>query len=71
MELVERFPPSQDDNLPVWCHILLRALSHDARQRVEADIITLTNTTVTNWQKAGCKLGQLDKVVRTLFQKLL
>uniref|UniRef100_A0A8C7IZ83 Fignl1 interacting regulator of recombination and mitosis n=1 Tax=Oncorhynchus kisutch TaxID=8019 RepID=A0A8C7IZ83_ONCKI len=61
MELVERFPPSQDDNLPVWCHILLRALSHDARQRVEADIITLTDTTVTNWQKAGCKLGQLDK----------
>uniref|UniRef100_A0A8C8G3Y7 Uncharacterized protein n=1 Tax=Oncorhynchus tshawytscha TaxID=74940 RepID=A0A8C8G3Y7_ONCTS len=61
MELVERFPPSQDDNLPVWCHILLRALSHDARLRVKADIITLTDTTVTNWQKAGCKLGQLDK----------
>uniref|UniRef100_A0A674BAJ9 Fignl1 interacting regulator of recombination and mitosis n=1 Tax=Salmo trutta TaxID=8032 RepID=A0A674BAJ9_SALTR len=66
MELVERFPPSQDDNLPVWCHILLRALSHDARQRVEADIITLTNTTVTNWQKAGCKLGQLDKNIALL-----
>ncbi|XP_013979202.2 FIGNL1-interacting regulator of recombination and mitosis isoform X2 [Salmo salar] len=71
MELVERFPPSQDDNLPVWCHILLRALSHDARQRVEADIITLTNTTVTNWQKAGCKLGQLDKVNIALLSLLM
>uniref|UniRef100_A0A6Q2ZBE7 Uncharacterized protein n=1 Tax=Esox lucius TaxID=8010 RepID=A0A6Q2ZBE7_ESOLU len=37
MELVERFPPAQWENLPVWRHILLRALSQDARQRVEAE----------------------------------
>ncbi|CAB1323789.1 unnamed protein product [Coregonus sp. 'balchen'] len=55
-------PNHQAENLPVWCHILLRALSHDARQRVEADVITLTNTTVTDWQQAGYKLGQLDQV---------
>ncbi|XP_041696583.1 uncharacterized protein C1orf112 homolog isoform X1 [Coregonus clupeaformis] len=71
MELVERFPPSQGENLPVWCHILLRALSHDARQRVEADVITLTNTTVTDWQQAGYKLGQLDQVNIALLSLLM
>uniref|UniRef100_A0A3P9AHG8 Uncharacterized protein n=3 Tax=Esox lucius TaxID=8010 RepID=A0A3P9AHG8_ESOLU len=62
MELVERFPPAQWENLPVWRHILLRALSQDARQRVEAGIITLTDTIVRDWQQAGYKLGQLDNV---------
>ncbi|KAJ7986664.1 hypothetical protein DPEC_G00342230 [Dallia pectoralis] len=61
-ELVERFPPAQWENLGVWRHILVRALSQDARQRVEADIIALTDSTVRDWQQAGYKLGQLDKV---------
>uniref|UniRef100_A0A6Q2XKR9 Uncharacterized protein n=1 Tax=Esox lucius TaxID=8010 RepID=A0A6Q2XKR9_ESOLU len=63
--LFERFPPAQWENLPVWRHILLRALSQDARQRVEAGIITLTDTIVRDWQQAGYKLGQLDNVVQT------
>uniref|UniRef100_A0AAQ4QLY9 Fignl1 interacting regulator of recombination and mitosis n=1 Tax=Gasterosteus aculeatus aculeatus TaxID=481459 RepID=A0AAQ4QLY9_GASAC len=41
-ELVERFPPSEVGNLPVWRHVLLRALSQEARRRVEADITDLT-----------------------------
>uniref|UniRef100_A0A3Q3XJV0 Uncharacterized protein n=1 Tax=Mola mola TaxID=94237 RepID=A0A3Q3XJV0_MOLML len=42
MELVARFPPSHAENLPVWQHVLLRALSQDARHRVGTDIIGLT-----------------------------
>ncbi|XP_041647575.1 uncharacterized protein C1orf112 homolog isoform X2 [Cheilinus undulatus] len=62
MELVVRFPPSEQENLPVWRHVLLRALSHDARHRVEMDIIVLAQKALTDWQNGGYKLGQVDKV---------
>lgn len=65
MELAARFPPSEVENLPVWQHVLLRALSQDARHCVETDIIGLTQKALSNWQNGGHKLGQLDKMVRT------
>ncbi|KAM3620181.1 uncharacterized protein V6R79_019427 [Siganus canaliculatus] len=64
MELVARFPPSEVENLHVWRHILPRALSQDARHRVQTDIVGLTQKAVSDWQDKGCKLGQVDKVVR-------
>lgn len=65
MELVSRFPPSEMDNLQVWQHVLLRALSQDARHRVEKDIISITEKTLTDWQNGGHKLGEVKKLVRT------
>lgn len=65
MELGVRFSPSELENLPVWQHVLLRALSQDARHHVETDIVGLTQKTVTDWQNGGYKLGQVDRVVRT------
>ncbi|XP_028259961.1 FIGNL1-interacting regulator of recombination and mitosis isoform X2 [Parambassis ranga] len=62
MELVAQFPPSEAENLPVWQHVLLRALSQDARHRVEADVIAFIQKVVTDWQNGGYKLGQVDKV---------
>ncbi|XP_068563326.1 FIGNL1-interacting regulator of recombination and mitosis [Cebidichthys violaceus] len=66
-ELVAHFPPSEVENLAVWRHVLLRALSQDARHRVEADIINLTQRALTDWQNGGYKLGQVDKVNTVLF----
>ncbi|TKS74537.1 hypothetical protein D9C73_008620 [Collichthys lucidus] len=63
MELVLRFPPSEVENLPVWRHVLLRALSQEARHRVETDIIGLSQKALTDWQNGGYKLGQVDKVL--------
>lgn len=65
MELVVRFQPSEVENLPVWRHVLLRALSQEARQRVETGIVGLSQKALTDWQNGGYKLGQMDKVVRT------
>uniref|UniRef100_A0A667Y607 Fignl1 interacting regulator of recombination and mitosis n=1 Tax=Myripristis murdjan TaxID=586833 RepID=A0A667Y607_9TELE len=65
MELVERFPPSQMENLAVWRHILLRALSHDTCLHIVTDVIALSQKVLTDWQNGGYKLGQVDKVVRT------
>ncbi|XP_034035704.1 uncharacterized protein C1orf112 homolog isoform X2 [Thalassophryne amazonica] len=62
MELVLRFPPSEVENLHLWCHILLRALSHEARHCVDTDIVALTQRIFTEWDSGGCKLGQLDRL---------
>ncbi|XP_051930711.1 uncharacterized protein C1orf112 homolog [Hippocampus zosterae] len=62
MEFVARFPSSEVENLPLWRHVLLRALSTDARQRVEADVVALAQKALTEWQSGGYKLGQLGKV---------
>lgn len=64
MELVARFPPSEVENLTVWRHILLRALSQDVRLRVELDIVNLAQSVLKDWENGGYRLGQVDKVVR-------
>lgn len=71
MELVVRFPPSEVENLPVWRHVLLRALSQEARHRVETDIIGLSQKALTDWQNGGYKLGRVDKVVRTTLAEVV
>ncbi|KAK1897641.1 putative protein C1orf112 like [Dissostichus eleginoides] len=70
MELLARFPPSDVENLSVWRHVLLRALSQDARHRVETDIISLAQKALTDWQNGGYKLGQVDKM-NTVLRPLL
>lgn len=66
MEFLARFPSSEAENLPIWRHVLLRALSTEARQGVEADVVALAQNALTEWQSGGYKLGQVGKVVRTV-----
>ncbi|XP_037324902.2 FIGNL1-interacting regulator of recombination and mitosis isoform X2 [Pungitius pungitius] len=70
MELVERFPPAEVGNLPVWRHVLLRALSQEARRRVEADVTDLTQKALSDWRNGGYKLGQVEKVNKVLLSLL-
>lgn len=65
MELVTRFPPSKVENILVWRHVLLRALSQDVRHRVETDVIGIIQKALIDWQNGGYRLGQMDKVVST------
>ncbi|KAF7657876.1 hypothetical protein LDENG_00021100 [Lucifuga dentata] len=62
MQLLEHFPPSEVENLVVWHHVSLRALSHDACHHAESDIIAVTQKTLTDWQNGGYKLAQMDKM---------
>lgn len=62
-ELVARFPPAQVENLPVWRHVLLRALSQDVRLRVELDVVNLAQSVLKDWENGGYRLGHVDKVV--------
>ncbi|XP_068600023.1 FIGNL1-interacting regulator of recombination and mitosis [Brachionichthys hirsutus] len=71
MELVERFPPSENENLRVWQNVLPRALAQDVRHRVETDIFGLTQKVLTNWQNGGHKLGEVDKLNPVLLSLLV
>uniref|UniRef100_A0A3Q3L195 FIGNL1 interacting regulator of recombination and mitosis n=1 Tax=Mastacembelus armatus TaxID=205130 RepID=A0A3Q3L195_9TELE len=71
MELVMRYPPSDVENLPVWRHVLFRALSRDACHQVESDIIGLTQKALADWQNGGFKLGQVNKMNAVLLPLLV
>lgn len=64
MEFVERFPPSQEENLCVWRHILLRCLSTEACVRVEEEVLSKASDTLQEWQDSGYRLGNVLRVVR-------
>ncbi|XP_041862245.1 uncharacterized protein C1orf112 homolog [Melanotaenia boesemani] len=70
MELVTQFPPSEVENLAVWHHVLLRALSQEACHRVAMEIIGLCEKVMTDWQNGGFKLGQVGKVNGVLLSLL-
>lgn len=63
MELVSCYPPSEVENLQVWQHVLLRALSQDARRRVEKDVVSMSDKALSDWQGDGHKLGGVKKLV--------
>lgn len=71
MELVSRFPPSEADNLQVWQHVLLRALSQEARRRVEKDVVSMCDKVLRDWQGSGHKLGGVKKLVSSIFYTLM
>ncbi|XP_064190130.1 FIGNL1-interacting regulator of recombination and mitosis [Anguilla rostrata] len=61
-EVAERFPPGLAENLAVWRHVLLRALSQDVGRRVERDVMSAAGAAVTGWLETGCRLGELEAV---------
>uniref|UniRef100_A0A3B4H612 Uncharacterized protein n=1 Tax=Pundamilia nyererei TaxID=303518 RepID=A0A3B4H612_9CICH len=71
MELVSHFPPSEMENLRVWHHVLLRALSQDICRQVVTEITGLTQKVLADWQNGGYKLGQVGKVLQWMLQLLL
>lgn len=63
MELLERFPASQEENLRVWGHLLLRSLAPGVRARLEQELTVTAASVVADWEKDGCKLGGVDRLV--------
>uniref|UniRef100_A0A3Q2Z6X7 Fignl1 interacting regulator of recombination and mitosis n=1 Tax=Hippocampus comes TaxID=109280 RepID=A0A3Q2Z6X7_HIPCM len=73
MEFLARFPSSEAENLPIWRHVLLRALSTDARQRVEADVVALAQKALTECDNTCFRNVQVQThhVLRITLQLLL
>ncbi|XP_031431199.1 uncharacterized protein C1orf112 homolog [Clupea harengus] len=67
MELLERFPASQEENVCVWGHLLLRSLAPDVRACLEQELAATAASVATDWHKSGCRLGGVDRVNRVLW----
>ncbi|XP_067086644.1 FIGNL1-interacting regulator of recombination and mitosis isoform X2 [Osmerus mordax] len=66
LELVQRHPASCPENQPVWRHVLLRALSPEARQRAEEGLLALVLSALAGWQQGGHRLAELGTVNEAL-----
>ncbi|XP_067273800.1 FIGNL1-interacting regulator of recombination and mitosis isoform X3 [Pseudorasbora parva] len=66
VEFVERFPPSQEENLCVWRHILLRCLCVEARIQVEKEVLAMASVVLQEWQNSGHRLGDIPRLNRIL-----
>nr|XP_055042094.1 uncharacterized protein C1orf112 homolog [Misgurnus anguillicaudatus]XP_055042095.1 uncharacterized protein C1orf112 homolog [Misgurnus anguillicaudatus]XP_055042096.1 uncharacterized protein C1orf112 homolog [Misgurnus anguillicaudatus] len=66
MEFVELFPPSQEENLCVWRHTLLRCLCSEARAQVEEEVLSKASAVLQDWQDSGFRLGNLSRLNKTL-----
>lgn len=66
MEFVELFPPSQEENLCVWRHTLLRCLCTEARSQVEEEVLSKASAVLQDWQDSGFRLGNLSRLNKTL-----
>ncbi|XP_051955013.1 uncharacterized protein C1orf112 homolog isoform X1 [Xyrauchen texanus] len=62
VDFVEHFPPSQEENLGVWHHILLRCLCAEARMRVEEEVLSRASVVLQEWQNSGCRMGGLPRL---------
>lgn len=66
VEFVERFPLSQEENLCVWRHTLLKCLCVEARVRVEEQVLDRATVVLEEWQNSGCRLGEIPRLNRIL-----
>ncbi|XP_006634708.2 FIGNL1-interacting regulator of recombination and mitosis [Lepisosteus oculatus] len=62
VQFISKFSPKEAENLTLWQHVLLKALSLDVRKQVEEDIMKSATAVCASWMEEGCKLGQLEKV---------
>ena len=60
---MQQHPASRPENQPVWRHVLLRALSPEARQRAEEGLLALVLSALAHWQQGGHRLAELGTVV--------
>lgn len=66
MEFVERFSPSEEDNLCVWRLALLRSLCSEVRLRVERAVLNTAQSALDSWQATGYRLGKVHTLNKTL-----
>ncbi|XP_051480876.1 uncharacterized protein C1orf112 homolog isoform X1 [Apus apus] len=62
VEFVEKFLPEEEENLAVWQHISLKALSPDLRTRVACQLCLAGLTLCKRWLSSRRALGELPPV---------
>ncbi|XP_043942687.1 uncharacterized protein C1orf112 homolog [Protopterus annectens] len=65
VEFVKEFCSSETENLVLWQHISIKALTPALRKQVMQDIITGVTTQCSTWFNSGCCLQELELVGKT------
>ncbi|XP_074858467.1 FIGNL1-interacting regulator of recombination and mitosis isoform X2 [Carettochelys insculpta] len=62
VEFTQKFPPKEAENLPLWQHISLKALTPDLRKQVSHQLCVLGLSQCKQWLSSRCILGELQPV---------
>ncbi|XP_073212471.1 FIGNL1-interacting regulator of recombination and mitosis isoform X2 [Lepidochelys kempii] len=62
VEFTQKFPPKEAENLPLWQHISLKALTPDLRKHVALQLCVVGLTQCRQWLSGRCTLGELPPV---------
>ncbi|XP_065410672.1 FIGNL1-interacting regulator of recombination and mitosis isoform X3 [Chrysemys picta bellii] len=63
VEFTQKFPPKEAENLLLWQHISLKALTPDLRKQVAHQLCAVGLTQCRQWLSGRCTLGELPPVV--------
>ncbi|XP_041126871.1 uncharacterized protein C1orf112 homolog [Polyodon spathula] len=62
VEFVERFSPKEVENVQLWQHVPLKALTPDLRKQVVDDIMRSAGAVCSRWLEGRCMLVELEQV---------
>ncbi|XP_026511924.1 uncharacterized protein C1orf112-like [Terrapene carolina triunguis] len=62
VEFTQKFPPKEAENLLLWQHISLKALTPDLRKQVAHQLCAVGLTQCRQWLSGRCTLGELPPV---------
>ncbi|KAM9130529.1 FIGNL1-interacting regulator of recombination and mitosis isoform 2-T2 [Pangshura tecta] len=62
VEFTQKFPPKEAENLPLWQHISLKALTPDLRKQVVHQLCAVGLSQCRQWLSGRCTLGELPPV---------
>ncbi|XP_030429597.1 uncharacterized protein C1orf112 homolog isoform X7 [Gopherus evgoodei] len=70
VEFTQKFPPKEAENLPLWQHISLKALTPDVRKQVAHQLCAVGLTQCRQWLSGRCTLGELPPMCAILLATL-
>uniref|UniRef100_A0A8C8R7U3 Chromosome 1 open reading frame 112 n=1 Tax=Pelusios castaneus TaxID=367368 RepID=A0A8C8R7U3_9SAUR len=62
VEFTQKFPPRETENLSLWQHVSLKALTPDLRKQVAHQLCVVGLAQCRQWLSSGCTLGELQPV---------
>ncbi|XP_067388658.1 FIGNL1-interacting regulator of recombination and mitosis isoform X2 [Emydura macquarii macquarii] len=62
VEFTQKFPPKETENLPLWQHISLKALTPNLRKQVAHQLYAVGLAQCRQWLSGRCTLGELQPV---------
>lgn len=65
MEFIQKFPPKEAENLPLWQCISFQALPAELRREAAQEVSRVGAAQCRRWLSSGRSLAELDSLVRS------